>query len=260
MVKLICTDFDGTIHDPADHPPVSREFLDHLRATQGAGVCWVLSTGRILSDIVQRLPPITDGLWPDFIVAVEREIHERRAGQYHAHSAWNARCQAAHAALFSQAEKELRAIRAWIEERFEARLYTDEWSPFSIVARNPSDADRIHDHIEDVRRGIPDLCVMRNTLYFRFAHRRYTKGTALSEIARHLGLKKEVIFAAGDHFNDLEMLDGIHAACVATPANAIPEVKHVVTRAGGYVARQPASRGVVEALRHFTVDRGGKKA
>jgi HAD superfamily hydrolase (TIGR01484 family) len=252
VVKLLCTDFDGTIHDPADQPPMAPELLDSLRAAQRSGILWVLSTGRILPDILTRLQPLTGGVWPDYIVAVEREIHERHNGGYRGHSAWNAHCQAAHAVLFSQAHERLNAVRSWIEENFDARLYTDEWSPFSIVAQKPEDAERIHERIMGVCREVPNLCVMRNTLYFRFAHRRYTKGTALGEIARHRGLKKESILAVGDHFNDLEMLDGVHAGCVATLSNAIPEIKQAVTRAGGYIARQPASRGVVEALRFFS--------
>ena len=59
------------------------------------------------------------------------------------------------------------------------------------------------------------------------------------------------IFAVGDHQNDLPMLDGTHARHVACPGNAIDPVKRAVRAAGGYVAREPYSAGVIEALRFY---------
>jgi hydroxymethylpyrimidine pyrophosphatase-like HAD family hydrolase len=92
---------------------------------------------------------------------------------------------------------------------------------------------------------------MRNTIYLRFCHEAYSKGTALGELARLTGIESEEIFAAGDHYNDLPMLDGTFAKWVACPGNAVPAVKRAVTEAGGYVGEGMASFGVVEALRQF---------
>ncbi|MBI4028385.1 MAG: HAD hydrolase family protein [Verrucomicrobia bacterium] len=64
--------------------------------------------------------------------------------------------------------------------------------------------------------------------------------------------EKRAVFAAGDNFNDLSMLDGAHAGMVAAPANAIPEVKATVLSAGGYVARRLCGHGILEALQHFS--------
>ena len=92
---------------------------------------------------------------------------------------------------------------------------------------------------------------MRNTMYLRFCHEDYNKGTALGELGRLLGLEPAQIFAAGDHFNDLPMLDGRFAQWVACPSNAVEPVKELVRAKGGYVASSECSGGVVEALRHF---------
>jgi hydroxymethylpyrimidine pyrophosphatase-like HAD family hydrolase len=59
------------------------------------------------------------------------------------------------------------------------------------------------------------------------------------------------IFAAGDHYNDISMLDGRFARYPACPGNAIAEVKEAVRNAGGYVAAQDHGAGVHEALHHF---------
>jgi hypothetical protein len=85
----------------------------------------------------------------------------------------------------------------------------------------------------------------------RFCHEDYSKGSALGELGRLLGLTRDEIFAAGDHFNDLPMLDGRYAKWVACPGNAVPAVRDAVTAAGGYLARGLCSHGVVEALKYF---------
>jgi hypothetical protein len=56
------------------------------------------------------------------------------------------------------------------------------------------------------------------------------------------------VFAAGDHFNDLSMLSEVVAGEVACPANAIAEVKSVVSRLGGFVAERAGGLGIADAL------------
>jgi hydroxymethylpyrimidine pyrophosphatase-like HAD family hydrolase len=98
----------------------------------------------------------------------------------------------------------------------------------------------------------PEFSFQRNTVYMRFCHRDYHKGAALGGLCRSLSIAREEVFAAGDHFNDLSMLDGKYAAFPCCPSNAIPEVKSVVRGAGGYVASLPAADGIAEAWTHFT--------
>jgi hydroxymethylpyrimidine pyrophosphatase-like HAD family hydrolase len=73
----------------------------------------------------------------------------------------------------------------------------------------------------------------------------------LAELGRLLEIPRENIFAAGDHHNDISMLDGMVAAMPACPANAIPEVKEAVRAASGYVAARAHGAGVYDALMYF---------
>src|SRR5206468_14315 len=82
--------------------------------------------------------------------------------------------------------------------------------------------------IRQARAGHPKLDYQRNGIYLRFCHADYHKGAALAELARLLDVARENIFAAGDHHNDISMLDGRFAAMPSCPANAIPEVQHAV--------------------------------
>jgi hypothetical protein len=252
MIRLIATDFDGTIHDAGSVPRIAHDLVNWLRFSQSSGAKWAICSGRQLNDeLAAELHPLGGDPMPDFIVTVEREIQVRNNGWYAPDTEWNSRCAAAHADLFARADTSVRKVSRWIERRDFAELYHDKWSPLNIVADSMDAADEIHAHMEKQFRAEPDLLIVRNSIYFRLAHRSFTKGTALAEIARRLGLPKSDVFAAGDQFNDLSMLDGTHAGMVAAPSNAIPLVKDVVSRAGGYVARQPYGLGVCEALQHF---------
>ena len=103
---------------------------------------------------------------------------------------------------------------------------------------------------------MPHLQVVRNDVYARFAHDRYNKGTALAEIARRLEILPEHTFAAGDHLNDLPMLDTRYARFLAAPANAVPSVKDAVREQGGIVSDLPHGHGVAQALDLFWKEAG----
>lgn len=71
------------------------------------------------------------------------------------------------------------------------------------------------------------------------------------QIARQLGLAPAQVLAAGDHYNDLPMLSAQFAGCLVAPDNAIPVVKEVVSRQGGYVSHQPCGHGVARGLEFY---------
>jgi len=105
--------------------------------------------------------------------------------------------------------------------------------------------------IDQAKAHEPKFHYQRNTIYLRFCHADYHKGAALAELSRLTEIPREVIFAAGDHHNDISMLDGRYAAFPACPANAIDAVKSAVRGSGGRVAEKEFGAGVHEALQHF---------
>jgi hypothetical protein len=94
----------------------------------------------------------------------------------------------------------------------------------------------------------PQLIVVRNDVYARFSHVAYNKGTALGELMRRDGLTASEVFAAGDHLNDLPMLNSAYARWLAAPGNAISAVREAVTRQRGFVSRFTHGEGVAEGL------------
>lgn len=255
-IKLISTDFDGTLHADFENPPVPLDLQQLIGDLQEQGVKWVINTGRDLSSVMEGVARARLSVKPDFLVVVEREIYCHEASQYISSHAWNEGCKLAHAELFSRVRQDVPRLIDWVNKRFTATLYEDDYSPFCLAAECNEDADAIHAFLEEYCREVPHLSVVRNDVYARFAHMRYNKGTALAEVARQLGIKREEVFAAGDHLNDLPMLSGEYAACVVCPDNAIPVVKDLIRRQNGYISHQPWGHGVARGLEHYLQNPG----
>ncbi len=248
-IKLISTDFDGTLFTEFENPPVPLELQELLAHCQRAGAKWVINTGRDLSSLMEALGRSGMAVEPDYVVIVEREIHLHQDSLYVGLESWNTACSQNHAQMFVQVRRDLPALIGWINRNHHARIYDDPFSPLCIIAANNHEMDRIYEHLVEYARGVPHLSVVRNDVYARFCHDHFTKGTALGEITRRLGLKVDEVLAAGDHLNDLTMLDRKYASHLVAPANAIPEVKQRVLEQGGYVSAQPHGLGVADGLR-----------
>ncbi len=254
-IKLISTDFDGTLYAGFESPPVPARLQELLGRLQAAGAKWIINTGRDLSSLMESLGRARIAVEPDYLVLVEREIYCHQDLQYRGLEQWNAACSRTHAELFARVRPYLPRLVAWINEHFHARIYEDAYSPFCLVAGNNGDADAIHRYLNDYCRAIPDLAVVRNDVYARFSHVAYSKGTALAEVTRLLGLTADHVFAVGDHLNDLPMLCSRFARFLAAPGNAVASVKETVLRQGGYVSRRFHGNGVADAL-NFYLDPG----
>ncbi len=247
-IKLISTDFDGTIFAEFENPPIALEFQQLIRDLQSRGAKWVINTGRDLSSLLETLARAKISVQPDYLVLVEREIQVHDGVRYAPLEEWNMACTRAHEELFARVRKDVPRITEWINERFEATVYADAYSPFCLIAGNNSDADVITSYLEDYCRSIPNLVPMRNDVYVRFSHAAFNKGTALAELTRRLGLTAEQVFAAGDHLNDLPMLQPQYAKWLAGPSNAIAVVQDQLRRFGGIISGQHSAYGVAEVL------------
>ncbi|MDB0068585.1 HAD hydrolase family protein, partial [Akkermansiaceae bacterium] len=91
----------------------------------------------------------------------------------------------------------------------------------------------------------------RNSIYLRFTHIGFRKGTCLVEAADRWGIGPELILAVGDNFNDLSMLQPEVSEACGCPSNAVPAVKDFVRGRGGKVASKPGSLGVMEVMGHY---------
>src|SRR5258706_1694610 len=258
-IKLISTDFDGTLHAECKTPPVPQDLQDLIEDLQKQGAKWVINTGRALSSVMEGIARARLSIRPDYLVVVEREIYLQDESQYLACEPWNGDCHRAHADLFQRVRTDVPRLIDWVNKRFSATFYEDAYSPFCLIANNNEDADEIHAYLDAYSAEVPNLSIVRNDIYARFSHAAFNKGTALAEIARQLGIAREEIFAAGDHLNDIPMLSGDYARCLVAPDNAIPSVKALVRRQNGYISHQPWGHGVARGLEHYLAGGTGSK-
>ena len=96
-IKLISTDFDGTLFAEFENPPIPIELQAQIAELQARGVKWVINTGRDMSSLMEALGRAGISIEPDYLVLVEREIHFHQDSQYVGLEEWNGACTRAHA-------------------------------------------------------------------------------------------------------------------------------------------------------------------
>jgi hydroxymethylpyrimidine pyrophosphatase-like HAD family hydrolase len=252
-IRLISTDFDGTLIGFDSDGRCTADFANVLGRHVRAGGLWALNTGRGVEHALEGLARFKAPVLPDFLLTHERHVFKRNAaGGWIEHGDWNRTCQKRHEDLYGLSGELFKTIHAMAEKSSGITLlYEKDWLA-GLVASSEEIMEEVVREIERAAVAVPDFGFQRNSIYLRFCHRDYHKGSALGELSRLEGIALREVFAVGDHFNDLSMLDGSYAAMVACPDNAIEPVKEMIRRAGGYVAAKKWADGVAEALEHYS--------
>jgi hydroxymethylpyrimidine pyrophosphatase-like HAD family hydrolase len=251
-IKLISTDFDGTIFAEFENPPVPHRLQAMIAELQAQGVKWIINTGRDMSSLMEALGRAHVSVHPDYLVLVEREVYRREQSAYVGLAEWNEACHRAHAEVFAQFKPHVPALLAWVSAHHpRTTVYADSYSPFCMIAGDNGDADAIQAHVNPLLRLTPNLAFVRNDVYARFSHVEFNKGTALGEITRRLSLQPSQVFAAGDWLNDLPMLDKRFAHFLTAPVNAIEPVKQALRLQGGHLSNLRHGNGVADGLEFY---------
>jgi hypothetical protein len=252
---LLCFDFDGTLVDPS-RPGHLDPYLERaLLAMERRGARLVINTGRSLFHAVDGINNLGLRDLPHHLIAWEREIYQPTKFRRWVDSGdWNKRSRKKHRKLFRNHRRVLGRIRQHVEATGTARWIEEPEEPAGIIASDEPQMETLVRTIEDELRSgdrATTLAYERNSIYLRFSHPEYNKGTALLELRRQLGIPADRTFAVGDNHNDLTMLDSDVAGMVACPGNTIPEVASAVSSRGGYVAKRHHGPGVAEAIGYF---------
>jgi len=250
-IQLISTDFDGTLHSDFGFAPIPEKTLQMIDRLQQQGVKWVINTGRDMPSLMEGLYRSGVKMMPDALVLVEREVHVFKNSAFESVETWNNACYEDHQQVFRKLRSDIPRLTSWVQTSSKAQIYEDAYSPFCLIAANNAEGDAIQEYMEDYCGEVPGLTVVRNSIYVRFSHHGYNKGTSLDEVRRLFGIAVENTFAIGDHLNDLPMLQLKHAKHLAAPSNAIDEVKNLLRKQGGYISPHPEGLGVADALEYF---------
>ncbi len=257
--NLLAVDVDGTLLDWSDgDAKMSAACRAALVQAADAGIMVVIATGRSFRQT--RLELLAQGLsWgnpiPHFVIALEKFCYRVVNGQAYEDDAlaqWNReRAEEARRAMENIA---LPHTMRWLQALAEAGLTPKRWNIdtgagwFSLVYDDADQAKRAEGVLQRFIADIPELVTNRNAFIVGFIPRNGTKGKALRFLADMLGILPERVMAIGDSLNDFDMLNGEHGFFPVAVANAEPEIKAAVEKAGGLVTRRPASDGVAEAI------------
>ena len=262
-IRLLSTDFDGTLVEHHLNGEGGRESvldpacMELIGDLQNAGALWVINTGRSVSLLESGLVDFEFPIHPDFILTSERDIFRpsgNGGAKWEPFGDWNSRVARDHAELYASTSSILAEVLDFVTQKTKARVLYDRSNVEGLIASDEAEMDRIVRFIDEARAAHEKFHYQRNTVYLRFSHADYHKGAALAELSRLVEIPRENIFAAGDHFNDISMLDGRYAQFPACPANAIPEVKEAVRNANGYIAQKNCGAGIYEALSYFVAN------
>lgn len=262
-VKLLSTDFDGTLIDPSPNDLVSsfppKERCDsllalELQATVQQGGLWVINTGRPLDLLLLGLEHFDAPVKPHYLITHERHIyHYHENGDAEALGDWNRRCDEEHELLFKTSGLFFERVRQLVLEYGEGAIFLENDSGVldELLVRDEVLLDELSIRLLELPGRPEEFCFQRSHIHLHFCHGSYNKGSSLSELSRFLSIKPEHVLAIGDYHNDITMLTGEVATMVACPSNAHDAVKQTVKKAGGHVSLHPSSRGTAEAISHY---------
>lgn len=249
--RIVCTDFDGTLAGENPEEPLAPDFFRWLlQSSKSTEISWVVATGRSWESLREALLFHQAPRMPDWIVTVEREIHQVKAGEAQSHAEWNQRCTETHQALFGRHGALLERIEREIGSTDEVTVIPDAGA-IGLVAGSQKSIARTSILVNEIIREHPEISTVRNGPYFRFAHVDYHKGSCLAEIQKILDHGPETTFIAGDNLNDLPMLQRKYGHYLTCPSNSVTEVLAQVKSEGGYIAKKQAGEGIAEALCFF---------
>ncbi len=262
-VKLLSTDFDGTLIESSSTEPASafpvKEKCNRLLSVAlselvEAGSLWVINTGRPLDLLLMGLEFFEPPVKPHYLITNERHIyHYHDSGEVEALGDWNRRCDEEHELLFKTSGSFFEKVHQLIAEYGEDVTFLESMSgiPEELLVKNEALLDELSLRILELSGRPKEFFFQRSHIHLHFCHGSYNKGSSLSELSRFLSIQPSHTLAIGDYHNDIAMLTGEVAAMVACPSNAHEVVKQTVKKAGGHISSHRSSQGTAEAIRIY---------
>ncbi len=254
VIQLLATDLDGTLIGSATEFPLYnsyREKVTELR--RNYNTIWVACTGRDLTSFKRFFSPMRSmGMQPDFVVVSHAYIFERTRMGYMPHIIWNLRI----------------AYIIWLNNLTGREAITDWHDTITGVSGGVSTLKRTKTRLR-LRFDSPEAARVASEVLEEklreFRHLQvfltkdevdvrtvpFTKGLCVSELARHLDIRKEEIMTIGNGHNDISMLDRDVAGMIACPANSEPEVMKAVHSGGGHVSKERSLGGVIDSINAY---------
>lgn len=261
---MLALDLDGTILEPG--ATIAGPVLEALGKLRDRGVMCVTASGRPVDFQLDLLAGHRIGAETACFRALigdERELFllgGYPAGGYRPHREWNEWVHrrwlhlAAESMVWLQRAREEAARRGSPVSEIASEDVVRRRGLATLTCGSPGEAADLCRWLSAALAGAGSaLACNRNVRQVQVHDREADKGTVLATLTGLWALSPGQVLALGDTINDAPMLDGGREFQAATVANADDEIKAMVRRRGGYVARAAMGSGVLEALRALGV-------
>jgi len=249
-IRLLATDFDGTLVGRLEDLKYIPEFMQSVVALRAAGGKWVISTGRSLHRFRDVFKPfVLAGLRPDFLIVEHVFVYSVTALGYQPHVIWNTQT------IFRQWHDRCKAakfIRQWhkIFTQAAPHMVTLHQTRTHVLMRFDSEENAVS--AEEILRtqmtGCPHVYAIRQDVTIEMQVAAFDKGLALMELVRHLGLSSRDVLAIGDGDNDICMLEESVVGMTGCPANSGWSVMQAVKERQGHISKFASLAGVVDII------------
>src|SRR5438046_8437687 len=156
-IRLLSTDFDGTLVAHGTDSTLDRGCMEHIEKLQNDGVIWAINTGRSVDLLESGLTDFEFPIHPDFILTSERDIFRpsSNGGKWEPFGDWNERVAREHAKLYGSAESVLAEVVDFVNQKTKARLLYHTAGLEGLVAESEEELDRVTKFIDKAREKQP---------------------------------------------------------------------------------------------------------
>jgi len=253
---LLGFDFDGTLADPSNNHSVSQRFFQVLtELKKECSIAWGICTGRSLEFLIEGMEKAGFPYWPNYVVTQERDIFylDASGSHYVADVQRNQAAEKALKTLFINNAATIAKVKSYVNDRTNGQWVSEPNDPAGIIAEVDSEIAEAVKIYNECPQRCSDLHYQRNTIYLRFSHRNYCKGTAIKYLQRTYSIDHSKTLVMGDNYNDITMLNSDVAKYYGGPANSIKMLKNALLDNQGFITKASYADGVVEAIQRLVL-------
>jgi sucrose-phosphate synthase len=241
--NVLVSDIDGTLIEPKLNNPGLKELKEYL-SSRSDKMAFAMASGRNL-ELVKKVIDEEQFPLPDFVIcSVGTEIYYTNGKEYVLDKGW-ARFLAGRWKRDDIVNR-LKAIK-WI------KLQEDEaQNPYKISYYY----EKKHYNHEQLINVLGNVWYNVNIIpshgqFIDFIPKRASKGNAIKFLCRKWDIPLSNVIAAGDSGNDIDMFRGAIKGIIV--GNRSEELADYKTTKNIYVAKEAASSGVLEGLKHYKI-------
>ncbi len=260
MVKLICSDIDGTLL-PEGTAEINPEIFHVIRELKAKGILFAAASGRHYSSISKLFAPVKD----DIIFVTENGAYVCCRGYTMSEEliAWEDVCEWVKevrripGASFTLDTKEGfytessdQKFLNLVREGYRSKITQVEDTLLEERRINKVSIYREQDIKKVAEEMIPRWsgrlhCTIAGDIWLDFMNKESNKGHAIRKIQDTLHISPDETMVFGDNLNDLEML------AAATESYAVANAAEPVKQAAKYIADSNVNDGVLKVLRQL---------